>query len=101
MPRLFQVLLCLQRNGTSGIKRYESKADTIVLYFDQIIGHTCVSLLVKPAFLVNDAKEANVKIYDYYQPEHSKSISYRLPSGTVWSLALQSPGRDLRSLFSV
>ena len=34
---------------------------------------------VHAAFQVNDAKDANVKIYDYYQPDHAKSVSYNLP----------------------
>jgi hypothetical protein len=55
----------------------------VVIYFDQISSDadTCFSLIVRPAFEVNDVKDSNIKIYDYYQPEHSKSISYHLPSG--------------------
>ena len=55
----------------------------MVIYFDQISSDvdTCFSLIVRPAFEVNDVKDSNIKIYDYYQPEHSKSISYHLPSG--------------------
>lgn len=55
----------------------------LVLYFDQISSEkdVCVELVVQHAFKVGDAKDANVKIYDYYQPEHSKSVSYNLPNG--------------------
>ena len=42
----------------------------------------CVAVQVQQVFEVNDAKDANVKIYDYYQPERVKSVSYNLPFGT-------------------
>ena len=72
-----------QRNETARVKRYETKGDVIVLYFDEIANETCISVVVHPAFQVSDAKEANIKIYDYYQPEHSRSVSYNLPSGML------------------
>lgn len=65
------------------MKRHEIKGDaTVVLYFDQISAHSdvCVSVVAQHVFKVNDAKDANVKIYDYYQPEHSKTVAYNLPS---------------------
>lgn len=73
-----------QKNSLTGVKRHEVKDDTVVLYFDQISSHNdlCVSLVVQHVYKVNDAKEANIKIYDYYQPEHSKIVSYSLPAGT-------------------
>lgn len=66
-----------------GVKRYEMKDDTLVLYFDEIESDTklCVDVVVQQQFRVSDAKDSNIKIYDYYQPEHSKSLSYNLPSG--------------------
>lgn len=70
------------------MKRHEIKGDTVVLYFDQISSHSdvCVSLVAQHVFMVNDAKDANVKIYDYYQPEHSKTVAYNLPSSKSNSL---------------
>ena len=66
-----------------GVKRHEMNNGVLVLYFDRIPADSdvCVSLVVKHAFKVADAKDANIKIYDYYQPEHSKSVSYNLPNG--------------------
>ena len=78
------VLYCIwsQRDGTTDVKRYEVKGDTVVIYFDQIAANhgTCVSLILQPAFEVNEAKDSPIKVYDYYQPEQSRSISYHLPS---------------------
>ena len=72
------------------MKRHEIKGDTVVLYFDQISANQelCVSLLAQHSFTVNDAKDANVKIYDYYQPEHSRSVSYNLPNGIKGTLSM-------------
>jgi len=75
----------LLRDGGKGVKRYEMKGDVIVLYFDEISSEreTCVSILLHAAYQVADVKDATIKIYDYYQPEHGRSISYHLPSGCV------------------
>ena len=64
------------------MKRYEVKDDNVVLYFDEIQSKSqvCVDVVVDAAFRVEDAKESNVKIYDYYHTEYSKSVSYNLPS---------------------
>ncbi len=59
----------------------ETKGDVVIFYFDQISEDICISLVAHPAFEVNDVKDANVKIYDYYQPEHTVSVSYSLPNG--------------------
>ena len=69
------------------MKRYETKGDVVVLYFDQIDSarDTCVNVSLHPAFEVNEVKESNIKIYDYYQPEHTKSIAYTLPSGNRYT----------------
>lgn len=76
------------------MKRHDVTGDTVVLYFDQITSQTdvCVSLVAQHVYQVDDAKEANVKIYDYYQPEHSKIVSYNLPNGT--NLNISSPHRN-------
>lgn len=73
----------LNKNTLPGVKRHDVTGDTVVLYFDQITSQTdvCVSLVAQHVYQVDDAKEANVKIYDYYQPEHSKIVSYNLPNG--------------------
>jgi len=64
------------------VKRYETKGDTVVLYFDEIKSDlTCVSLDVHAVFRVEDVKSSTVKVYDYYQSEYSASSSYILPSG--------------------
>lgn len=64
------------------MKRYETKGDTVVLYFDEIKSDlTCVSLDVHAVFRVEDVKSSTVKVYDYYQSEYSASSSYILPSG--------------------
>jgi hypothetical protein len=74
------------------VKRHEIKGDTVVLYFDQISSHKdiCVSLVAQHVFKVNDAKDANVKIYDYYQPEHSKTVSYNLPNSKSFHSKLKN-----------
>ena len=73
---------------TTGVKRFELQGDVVVLYFDELESEKdyCVSVDVQLAFQVNDAKDANVKIYDYYQPEHGISISYNLPNNKGISL---------------
>ena len=65
------------------VKRYELKDDVVILYFDEMVAKKdyCVGIDVHAAFEVNDAKDANIKIYDYYQPEHGISVSYNLPPG--------------------
>lgn len=79
-----------QRELLIDVKRHELNGDGLVLYFDQISDEkdSCVSLVVQHAFKVNDTKDANVKIYDYYQPEHSKSVSYSLPNGIRYMLVI-------------
>ena len=53
----------------------------MVLYFNEMESKKdyCVAVEVQQVFEVNDAKDANVKIYDYYQPERVQSVSYNLP----------------------
>lgn len=66
------------------MKRFEVKDDTVVLYFDEIGARsTCFSLDVHAVFHVEDVKDSTIKVYDYYQPEHSTSTSYILPSGAL------------------
>lgn len=68
-----------KRNRNGGVKRFEASKDKLVLYFDKITAQDslCVSIISNQVFKVNDAKEANVKVYDYYQPERSQSVAYR------------------------
>lgn len=53
----------------------------MVLYFNEMESKKdyCVPVEFQQFFEVNDAKDANVKIYDYYQPERVQSVSYNLP----------------------
>ena len=69
---------------TTSVKRFELKDDKVVLYFNEMESKKdyCVAVEVQQVFEVNDAKDANVKIYDYYQPERVQSVSYNLPFGT-------------------
>jgi len=56
------------------------QGDLVVLYFDQMESEKdyCIAVDVHAAFEVNDARDANVKIYDYYQPEHARSVAYNM-----------------------
>ena len=62
------------------MKRFEANNHKLVLYFDQIAPQIplCVSIILNQMFKVNDAKESNVKVFDYYQPDLSQSVAYRL-----------------------
>ena len=70
-----------REQNTTAVKRFELQGDVVVLYFEELKSKKdyCVAVDVHAAFQVNDAKDANVKIYDYYQPDHAKSVSYNLP----------------------
>jgi hypothetical protein len=66
------------------VKRFELQGDDVVLYFEQMnfLEEYCVALDVNAVFEVYDAKEANVKVYDYYQPEYQQSVAYYLPNSS-------------------
>jgi len=89
-----------QADPSNDVKRHEIKGDVVVIYFDQIksAGDTCVDVDVRPAFEVNDVKEAGIKIYDYYQPEHTVSVSYHMPSGTILPLNPVKPVETKKKL---
>lgn len=76
-------MIYVQKQKLEGVKRHELNEATLILYFDQISAHvdTCVSLVVQQIASVDNAKEANVKVFDYYESEHSRSVSYYLPNG--------------------
>ena len=76
------------------MKRFELQGDDVLLYFDEInsLEEYCVAVEVQAVFEVYDAKKANVKIYDYYQPEYQQSVAYHLPNhnGTFFFVFLCS-----------
>ena len=68
------------------IKRFELRRDVVVLYFEKMNAQEeyCVAVDVDAVYQVDDKKGANIKIYDYYQPEYEKSVEYHLPgNGTL------------------
>ena len=81
---MFIFILINREQNVTSVKRFELKDDKVVLYFNEmeLKKKYCVAVQVQQVFEVNDAKDANVKIYDYYQPERVQSVSYNLPFGT-------------------
>ena len=71
-----------EQNVTS-VKRFELQGDVVVLYFEKMTSQKeyCVAVDVDSVYQVDYPKGANVKIYDYYQPEYEKSVEYHLPTG--------------------
>ncbi|XP_076385465.1 pregnancy zone protein-like [Megachile rotundata] len=63
------------------VKQYENPNDIVYIYFDKLTeAEECVSFKTIRKELVNNLKPANVKIFDYYQPEYMTPSTYQLPS---------------------
>ncbi|XP_076201906.1 alpha-2-macroglobulin-like protein 1 isoform X2 [Aptenodytes patagonicus] len=62
------------------VKKVESEADRVILYLEELTRqpHT-YTLLVQQDMQVKDRKPANIKVYDYYMPEETTVMSYRVP----------------------
>jgi hypothetical protein len=76
---------------TTSVKRFELKDDKVILYFNEMESKKdyCVAVEVQQTFEVNDAKDANVKIYDYYQPEYVQSVAYNFPLGIGQGMSIK------------
>ncbi|CAN7984390.1 unnamed protein product, partial [Ixodes hexagonus] len=71
----------LYRKEGVSLKRHELEKNQLNLYFEEISStEKCFDVRVNRDFEVEDAKPANVKVYDYYEQENSKSVSYILQS---------------------
>ncbi|XP_029834423.2 alpha-1-macroglobulin isoform X1 [Ixodes scapularis] len=69
----------LYRKEGVSLKRHELEKNQLNLYFEEISStEKCFDIRVNRDVEVEDAKPANVKVYDYYEQENSKSVSYTL-----------------------
>ncbi|KAG0410788.1 hypothetical protein HPB47_012086 [Ixodes persulcatus] len=72
-------LISLYRKEGVSLKRHELEKNQLNLYFEEISStEKCFDIRVNRDVEVEDAKPANVKVYDYYEQENSKSVSYTL-----------------------
>ncbi|XP_076658120.1 alpha-2-macroglobulin-like protein 1 [Halictus rubicundus] len=70
-------LYSLLEKPSSKVKRFEVEHDVVSIYFDKLTGQkTCISFTVMRETVVDRLEPANVKLYDYYQPELTISSSY-------------------------
>nr|AAN10129.1 alpha-2-macroglobulin precursor splice variant 1 [Ornithodoros moubata] len=61
------------------LKRHEIDRNQVNFYFEEVTSEEkCFEVTVHKEFEVVDAKPATVKVYDYYQLENAKSVSYSL-----------------------
>jgi len=71
----------LKNEVDSGVQRVEidDKENKVVLYFDSMPKtEKCIDLELKQVMDIEDAKDALVTIYDYYNREESASVLYNL-----------------------
>lgn len=69
----------LYRKEGVSLKRHELEKNQLNLYFEEISStEKCFDVHVIRDVEVEDAKPANVKVYDYYEQENSKTVSYTL-----------------------
>lgn len=72
-------LYSLLEKPSSKVKRFEVEHDVVSVYFDKLTGQkTCISFTVMRETVVDRLEPANVKLYDYYQPELTISSSYNV-----------------------
>jgi len=71
------------RRGGPNVKRYEVDGNKVQFYIDELtLEPTCVEFGVKQESVVEDAKPGTVSVYDYYSPELSLSMDYKLPDNS-------------------
>ena len=71
----------LKNEVDSGVQRVDEdeKENKVVLYFDSMSNEEkCINLELKLVMDIEDAKEALVTVYDYYNREESASVLYSL-----------------------
>ncbi|KAG5321098.1 A2ML1 protein, partial [Pseudoatta argentina] len=67
----------LLEDPATKVKRFEDDRGIVTIYFDKLINQkTCISFTVTRENIVDRLEPANVKLYDYYQPELTISSSY-------------------------
>nr|XP_033328709.1 alpha-2-macroglobulin-P-like isoform X1 [Megalopta genalis]XP_033328710.1 alpha-2-macroglobulin-P-like isoform X2 [Megalopta genalis] len=70
-------LYSLLGKPSTKVKRFEEDRDVVSIYFDKLTDQeTCISFMVMRETVVDSLEPANVKLYDYYQPELTVSNSY-------------------------
>lgn len=65
----------------SGVQRVETdkEENKVVLYFDEMTNEgRCVSLEMKDVMVIDEAKDALVTVYDYYNREETASVLYNM-----------------------
>lgn len=65
----------------SGVQRVETdkEENKVVLYFDELTRKEhCVSLEMKYVMIIDEAKDALVTVYDYYNREETASVLYNM-----------------------
>ncbi|OAD58540.1 Alpha-2-macroglobulin-like protein 1, partial [Eufriesea mexicana] len=73
-------LLSLLKPSTR-VKRFEDDQDIVTIYFDKLTAQkTCISFRIVREYIVDRLEPANVKLYDYYQPELTVSTNYKIAS---------------------
>lgn len=72
-------IFSLYRKEGLPLKRHELEKNQVNLYFEEVSGdQKCFDVRLHRDIAVDEAKPANIKVYDYYEQENSKSISYSL-----------------------
>lgn len=72
-------LLAIYQNKEVALKRHEFDKNQVNFYFEEVTtDEKCFDVRVHREIEVNDAKPATVKVYDYYELENGKSVSYSL-----------------------
>ena len=65
----------------TGVQRVEEdeKENKVVLYFDSMSKQEkCIDLTIKQTTIIDDAKDALITVYNYYNRENSASVLYNL-----------------------
>jgi len=65
----------------SGVQRVETdnEENKVVFYFDEMtIDEKCIEIELKQVIFIEDAKDATVTVYDYYNTEETATILYNI-----------------------
>lgn len=82
----------LDSSNTSRIEMFEEKEDKVNLYFTKLDKHmVCFTFNINENFLVEERKNALVKIYDYYNPENEMQQFYNISEECKYSEDTELP----------
>ncbi|XP_057663617.1 pregnancy zone protein-like isoform X1 [Diorhabda carinulata] len=82
----------LDSNNTSRIEMFEEKEDKVNLYFTKLDKHmVCFTFNINENFLVEERKNALIKIYDYYNPENKVQQFYNISEECKYSEDTELP----------